>query len=261
MVINWPATLEQIIMFISYCFETGYAPATIATYISGIGHKHKLHSWFDPSEQFLIKKMLEGCRRSKKRKDTRAPITPVILLRICNVLPRVCFTMYEAAMFKAAYLLCFFGLFRVSELVFTSVSQMDRPLRVGDISFPGPRSILISIRVSKANQSGPPTTIRIPCESDTALCPVCAIKAFLVLRSQVDGFLFVHHNGSPLKRSQFAGVLAKTIRFSAPTAGKFRTHSFRIGRASQLAAMGVAVEAIKRMGRWRSNACNGYIRL
>ena len=40
----------------------------------------------------------------------------------------------------------------------------------------------------------------------------------------------------------------------------FRSHSFRMGAASTAFSLGVPVEVIKRMGRWRSDALLRYIR-
>ena len=70
----------------------------------------------------MIKKMLEGCRRLRQRKDVRVPITLSILTRICQQLPFVTYSRYETLLFQAVYSLAYFGLFRVSELVVTIVS-------------------------------------------------------------------------------------------------------------------------------------------
>ena len=56
--IVWPVPKNHIVLFIAYCFECGYAPSTIVTYIAGISFKHKLNSWFDPTQLFVVKKLL-----------------------------------------------------------------------------------------------------------------------------------------------------------------------------------------------------------
>lgn len=258
---SWPAKAEKIIMFISYCFETGYSPSTISTYISGLSYFHKLHNWYDPSELFVIKKLLEGCHRSRKRVDNRAPITPLMLRAICLSVPIMCYNDYEAALFNAAYLLAYFGLLRVSELVFTTHQHSGRALQFSDITFnDNNTAVTISIRQSKTNQAGPPTVLRIPCESDPAVCPVCSLSAFCAIRPKGHGCLFQHQNGSPLTRSQFSGVLTKCISSHGQSGKRILTHSFRIGRATDLASQGVAHDAIMKMGRWRSSAYQAYIR-
>ena len=68
-------------------------------------------------------------------------------------------------------------------------------------------------------------------------------------------------NGSPLTRSQFTGVLAKAIRCLGLPTQVYTSHSFRIGRASDLASKGLSNETIKQLGRWKSDAVERYIRL
>ena len=68
-------------------------------------------------------------------------------------------------------------------------------------------------------------------------------------------------NESPLTRSQFTDVLAKAIRCLGLPTQVYTSHSFRVGRASDLASKGVPNETIKKLGRWKSNVVERYIRL
>ncbi|MEW8545794.1 MAG: tyrosine-type recombinase/integrase [Candidatus Thiodiazotropha sp.] len=125
----------------------------------------------------------------------------------------------------------------------------------------GPPALTISIRISKTNQTGPPTSIRIPASYDPSYCCFNAIKQYLSLRPQGSHYFFTHQNGSPLTRSQFSGVLTKSVRTLGLPTQIYTSHSFRIGRASDLASRGVPVEVIKKLGRWKSLAVERYIRL
>lgn len=259
---SYPFKAELIVLFVAYCFENGFAPSTISTYMAGLSFFHKLNNWYDPSELFVVKKLLEGCHRSRKRTDSRAPITPQILCAICTVIPQVCYNQYEAYLFQAAYLLAYFGLLRISELVHTNYQHYGRALKLSDLKFDhGNKAVIVTVRQSKTNQSGPPEILRIPCEPDSDLCPVCALSKYVSIRSRASGYLFQHQSGAPLTRSQFSAVLAKCIMSSPFRKGKILSHSFRIGRATELASKGVPHEAIMRMGRWRSSSFQGYIRL
>ncbi|KAL4225233.1 hypothetical protein ACF0H5_015922 [Mactra antiquata] len=55
---------------------------------------------------------LKGCRRLNQKPDSRAPITKQILQRIIDNLALTCHDSFETTMFKAAYSLTYFGLFR-----------------------------------------------------------------------------------------------------------------------------------------------------
>lgn len=80
-------------------------------------------------------------------------------------------------------------------------------------------------------------------------------------RPPTSGSLFCHADGAPVTSSQFSSVLAKCIARTQFSSGHFRSHSFRIGRATDLAASGCSTELIKTMGRWSSESYLGYIRL
>ena len=40
---SWPASEQQIVLFIAFCYEMGYSPKTISTYLAGVSYFHKLH--------------------------------------------------------------------------------------------------------------------------------------------------------------------------------------------------------------------------
>ena len=145
--------------------------------------------------------MLEGCSKLRRTKDLRAPITFNNLKIICDQLPGICYSAYESILFRAAYMLAYFGLFRVSELVFTSKEQSDKPLKATDVAFQNNSTLIrVIIRHSKTKQSGPPDILLIPCEKNAEWCPVCCLRQNCQIRPACDGCLFIHKDRSPLKR-------------------------------------------------------------
>lgn len=75
---------------------------------------------------------MEGYRKSHYSLGKRRPITPNILLGLCNILNVVCFSPYEACLFKAAFSICFFASLRVSELV-PNDSKSRKGLRINNV--------------------------------------------------------------------------------------------------------------------------------
>ena len=244
----FPGQADHIMMFISYCFEKGFSPATIKTYISDLSFYHKLNNWYDPSELFVVKKLLEGCQRSRLRVDNRAPIIPQILHSICLSLQFICYNDYEAILFKAAYLLTYFGLMRVSELVHSTWQHSGKALQFNDIKFEENNAVTIAIRQSKTCQAGNPTYLRILCEANPSMCPVCALQKYFDIRPTTLGYFFKHQNNRALTRAQFSAILAKCISSSPFSGRNVLSHSFRIVRASDLASKGVPDEVIMKLG-------------
>ena len=257
---TWPAPTKHLVLFLSFCFEKGYSPTTLYTYCSGISFFHKMKSWPDPTDKFIVKKILEGCRRTRKCVDTRMPICEILLEKICNILPQMCSTPYECMLFTAAYTLTYFGLLRISEVVYTSAVQSSRPLLFTDIKTESTDTISIVIRTSKTNQSGKPVKLRIHASNNTNICCVKSVQRFLSARPAFQGHFLCHNNKSPLTQYQFSAILSKSITHLGISSRNYKTHSFRIGRATDLAKNGVSSDTIKKMGRWNSDVLKKYIR-
>ena len=113
----WPPPLSHVTTFIAYLSLNNKAYSTVNCYVSAINFKSKLQASSQFLKKFLVQKMLEGLKRSKKSKDTRLPISEKLLLRIINRLEAICSSKYEADLFASAFSLAFYGLLRVGEIV------------------------------------------------------------------------------------------------------------------------------------------------
>lgn len=256
----WPIPVTHLTLFLSFCFEKGLSPKSITTYFAGINYFHKLQGHIDLNSIFAVNKILEGCRRSRASRDKRTPLTKPILVAICNQLSTVCYDAYEMKLFTALFTLAYFGLFRVSELTANRSYQGDRAILISDISIgQNKQSIVICLRHYKTNQYGRPVFIKLPRQNDN-VCPVAKLVEFLEVRPRKQPVLFCHENGAMVTRTQFTHVLSMAIGKTCYRSGHFRSHSFRIGRATDLASLGYASETIMKLGRWSSNCYKLYIR-
>jgi hypothetical protein len=89
----------------------GKAYSTVRTYVAGIGSRHKMNDWEDPSDNYLLKKVMQGLSKTRSQKDSRLPITIQKLKQLVPALPSVCSNTYEVALFKAAFTLAFLVFF------------------------------------------------------------------------------------------------------------------------------------------------------
>ncbi|XP_046565904.1 uncharacterized protein LOC124274582 [Haliotis rubra] len=261
----WPIPLDQWLQFIAYLSVSGRSPATARSYVSGLAALHKLHNMCDVSHHFLVQKALSGMSRLSHRQDTRQPITTHLLAEITRALPLVCSQSYEAALFAAAYLLTFFGFFRVGELVAASArDSTNRACLFSDITVAGDLSaIQVHLRSSKTDQGGLGAYITIQALPNSPLCPVAAVQRFRCIRPTGTGYFFTHFDSSPLTKFQFQAVLKKALA-SIPepiNPSLYSSHSFRIGAATTAALQGVSSQQIQELGRWKSAAYQTYIRI
>ena len=139
----------QVVQFAAYLSLEEKAYSTVHTYLAGIGTKHRLNGWDDPTDNFLLKKLMQGFAKTDKRSDPRLPLTLQRLQQLVNVLPSVCTNTFEVKLFKAAFTLplCFF--LRVSELVGQGMGDRcsRQGLKMADINIG--KDLTISIQGSK----------------------------------------------------------------------------------------------------------------
>ena len=254
--------VEQVAQFISYLSWKGYAGATISTYISGIAFGMQTLGWPDVTSSFIIRRLVDGCRRKHARRDTRCPVTLPILRSIVNSLAHVCANSYELALYRAAFLVAFFGFLRVGE--FTTNSRHGTvSLSEGDVHIRGIGHLAqlhVTIQKSKTDQTGRGCRIVIPPNDMSCMCPIRAVGAYIAIRGPHGSAFFRHFDSSPLTRHQFNATLKRVLTFCELPVAFYSSHSFRIGAATSAAMAGVPDACIQTMGRWASNTHRRYIR-
>ena len=72
--------------------------------------------------------------------------------------------------------------------------------------------------------------------------------------------MFIFRDGTTLKSCHLRHTLRETLNKLGLDSTLYDTHSFRIGRATDLFKLGVNVDKIKELGRWKSNAVYKYLR-
>ena len=210
----------------------------------------------------MVRKLLEGYKRLKASKDIREPITIAMLRAIVENLHFVCSNSYEVALFKAAILLGYFGMLRVSEYTASSKTVWDRAIQFTNTQVGKDFSVSVLIDRSKTDQSGKGMGLIIePCSCVT-ICPGLAMSQYITnFRPAVEGPLFVHVDGTPLTSFQFSSVFRKAVSAAGLSVHGKTTHSLRIGACSMASVRGIPDHEIKQYGRWTSRAYKSYIRI
>lgn len=258
----WPPTLDYIVQFICFMSVRNLAQKTAKLYVAGISYHLKLGNHLDLTQNFLVRKLLEGYRRKASTHDSRMPITLDLLEKLLLILPLVCYNDYEVKLFSAAYSMAFFGFFRVGELTGGSHHNTNHSVRFQDVElFTKHGKLRIILKHSKTDQEGRGEIVII--ENDkfhSSIRPVSIISDYLNVRPEVPGNLFCHYGGQPLTRVQFTAVLHKAIMALGLDSTKFKSHSFRIGAATTAAMLGFSEDEICRASRWKSKSYQTYIR-
>ena len=158
-------------------------------------------------------------------------------------------------------MLLYYGLFRIGEI--TDSTHVIKACDVHAAETEGKVMIVLhsSKTHSKANQ---PQKVRIVTDNRMKnFCPVAEIIKFAKMRkpwdTRQDPFL-VSRTGKPIVAEYIRKQLKTGIKNLNLDPNLYDTHSFRIGRATDLRKQGLSVEDIKTQGRWKSNAVYKYLR-
>ena len=213
-------------------------------------------SWLRP----WMQRQNGGNRDSK----IRLPITPTILRNIKEQWADRA-TEYDIIMFWATACMALFGFFRLGEIL-VSPGEAYNPtnhLSMGDVAIDNtshPRLIHVFLKQSKTDQFGKGAMVYIG-RTDTDICPIAAILAFMALRGNTPGPFFQQRDKNPLRKDKFVEEIRAALTAAGITASDYSGHSFRIGAATTAAQCGLPESTIQALGRWTSEAYRTYIRL
>ena len=106
-----------------------------------------------------------------------------------------------------------------------------------------------------------PHCVELQRGNDPNVCPVKALEDFIFLRGGAVGPLFSTPVGMPYTATAAREDLSSVLSFCGLDNKWYKSHSFRIGAASDAALRGFSDAQIRLMGRWHSDAFRQYIRL
>ena len=214
-----------------------------------------------PRLQYVLKgiqRQSPGSTSSKRR----LPITPELLKKIHSHWSKAPLS-FDKIMLWAAFCAGFFGFMRSGEFTCSpSGSDVDCALMVSDVAIDSrtnPQVLSIFLRKSKTDPFGEGTHLYMG-RTGTLLCPVSALLAYLAVRPNAPGPLFVFEDGTPLSRVQLVAHLREVLSQIGEEVATFSGHSFRIGAATTAARAGFSDSFIQTLGRWKSLAFTTYIR-
>lgn len=251
----FPATSYQVALYAAHLFTMGYAASTITSNISVLTYYHKLYASQDPASSFLVKRMLLGVAKARPAGDKRMPITRAILSRLVWATQGMDNSTYLPLLLTSMFTLAFYGFLRISE--FTLSTKSCHTLQLEDIEL-SVHGLRIQFRSFKHHVGHP---ISIDIARTQGACPVKALSAYLKARPKVPGQLFIHNNGTPVTQHFFRAQLRACLQLAGYQSATIRSHSFRIGAATEAAMNGHSNDQIQRMGRWKSSAFLRYIRV
>ena len=251
---TFPLDQSTIALFIAHLLSENYASSSIRTMIAALSFVHKFNGVPDPTDSFYIRKMLHGVSKLKPAADSRLPITKEMLHALVGAVSTIVNSPYEQLLFKLMFLVAFYALCRVGEL--TGKPHLHT-LRAQDLRRYSDKLVVTFPTFKHSTRKQAVSIFR---QSVVDFCPLSLMQQYLQVRPASAQYLFVCRKGQAVTRDSFNVVLRKCVALCGFDKDRVKSHSFRIGGATYAARRGLSVLAIQRLGRWKSNAFQKYIR-
>ena len=219
-------------------------------------------------EMPVLEHVLRGIKKehSKKAPPTkpRLPITPHILLQLREIWEKDAHD-FNCIMLWAACCTCYFGFLRSGEICTPSDAAYDPTthLSLSDIavdSRTNTSSIAVRIKASKTDPFRQGVTIYLGA-TNSKVCPVKAMLAYIEVRGNDPGPLFLFSNKQVLSKERFVDHIRSALSRAGLKSDLYLGHWFRIGAATVAHKKGLDDSTIMTLGQWKSNAYQHYIRI
>ena len=255
-------------MYSAALIQKGIQSSTLKSYISAI--KSTLidnnYKWND--DLIIVRTLTRACRKLNDHVKARFPIHAGLLeLLLFELQKQLSQQHYLLQLYKAFFLLAYYGLFRPGELAMGSHPVLAANVHIGQ----NKDKMLFILYTSKTHGlESKPQEIKISSKNLDAkllnrhFCPFNEFRSYSILRGNYvnpsDPF-FVFRDNSPVCLHHVRQVLFKVITALNLNPKVYNLHSFRIGRSSDMVKADYTIEQVKRAGRWKSNTVYKYIRL
>lgn len=276
----FPPPHSVVLSFISYLLRKGLKATTIRVYLSGLS---KMSFTMTGKKEDLLCELSRAALTGKLKLDpkvgSKVPVTTRILKIIHNkLMVRDNKQKLTKLLMWSVSLLLFWSSARTGEILSQNEMTFDekttllnRNLSFVTVKHPDDASkeleilqvLLESPKESRHNES---VTLEVFPVANSIFCPVRAIKRYRKRLGKKfalspDLPVFRLSSGAALSHDRFNRFLRDNlVREVDYTGGQLSAHSFRAGRAQAMAEAGFDADAIKSLGRWKSEAWRHYVR-
>ena len=205
----------------------------------------------------MAKRLLSTYSKQDPVTRTRKPISLKLLNRLLSELSTSDTSKYDIKLFTAVFTFMYHAALRVSEVTFSKDNSHNLSF---DNIIRHSSSVKIKFASYKHNAGNNPTIKLI--ETGGITCPVRAITRFLKVRGAFpsNNMIFIHKGGQQLRRSEIASMLKDLLKNIHLNHKLYNTHSFRIGKATDMHVLGYTDSQIRSAGRWASDAFKLYLK-
>ena len=268
---NWA---DRLTLFVGNLVNQNKQSKTIKSYISAVKAILKENRIKVKEDSFALSSMTRACRIRNDKAKVRLPINKEILLKILHRISiKFGSQPYLKHLYRAVICTAYFGMFRVGELSNSNHNIQARNVQIGE----NKDKLRFTLYSSKTHCEGDkPQMVMINAikgkaknnhyKSKQKTCPFAILQRYLEIRAK--GFatarepFFIYRDRTTLSAGYLRTLLKQLLEEVGQDPKNFSFHSLRIGRSHDLWKLGVAVNTIRKLGRWsaKSNVVYNYLK-
>ena len=262
---------ERVVYYCTHLiYECNTQSSTIKSYVSAIKDILRADGYEWTDNKMLMTSLVASAKTKNDFSKSKLPIQKGLLDIILYSVEKKYRDKqpYLEVLYKNIFAFLYYGLFRIGE-----VTKGSHPIKAQDINLADNKDkLLVLLYSSKTHgRESRPQAVKI-CRINGGsgypnnkrfYCPFRISREYLALRgnySYPEEPLFIFSDGTPVKPSSVRSLLKSILKNLGLNADLYGTHSFRIGRATDLMKTGKTIDHIKSIGRWKSNAVYRYLR-
>ena len=235
------------------------ATSSIRTAFAAIATVHNLLYSIDPTKSLLILRSLKGLGKMTKAPSNLLPITRDLLSSLLQRLEFIDIPRFYKVAAKAIFAVAYMGCFRIGELVWSDSGRHTAKIE-NFLIYNSQEKKELRITLPSFKHHSAPASILIN-QSQGSFCAIDLLEKYLTIRPRNSSLLFVNKEGQPYQRAHIAKILKRGLKDLVSSTKRYNTHSFRIGRTSDLVRVGTPESIIQQTGRWKSLAYRKYFRV
>ena len=254
---------DRLVLYVGFLIDNNRKSATIKSYISAI----KLVLLENDNElnedRFLLNSLTRACKLKNDFVKNRFPIRRMLLDVVLQETSKYFEQegqVYLSCLYRAIFASAYYRLLRIGEVTSGDHPVLAKDVRVGE----NKEKLLFILRSSKTyEKSKKPQLVKISgAIKMKKFCPFRFIQEFIAIRpcrkTNTEVF-YIFRDRSPVRPHHARRILKLMLSIAGFKPQLYDTHSLRIRHCVDLLQMGISVETIKKLGRWKSNCIFTYL--
>ena len=259
---NWE---DRILLYVAFLIKSKKKSTTIKSYMSALKAILVVNKIKVNENKYLLASLTRACQLKNDTIKHRFPIHKDLLSLLLKTIQEEIGMKDNqpdlAVLYQAIFASGYYGLLRSGELTKSEHIIKAKDVHIGI----NKNKIMFMLHTSKTHNKGDkPQIVKIKghLTMKLELCPFTLLRRYFASRRSrcsVEEQFFIFKDHSPVLPSQTRLILYRCLQKLNINSAPFSMHGLRASHACDMLKVGISVEMIKNIGRWKSNAVYTYL--